>query len=62
MGATRGMLNGANMGGGGGGGQLRQMEGKAEGVESGRDEGRRGLCLHRELSKDNPSTSVWWVQ
>lgn len=40
--------------------QLRQTEGEAEGVESERDGREWGLCLHRELSKDNPSTSVEW--
>lgn len=38
--------------------QPRWIEGEAEGVESEGDGGGRGLCFQRELSKDNPSTSV----
>lgn len=43
-----------------GGGRAAETEGEAEGVESQRDEEGRELCLHREISKDNPSTSVKW--
>lgn len=29
-------------------------------VESMRDKGRKGICVHGELSKDSPSTSAEW--
>lgn len=40
--------------------QPRCIEGEAEGVESEKGREGRRLCLQRELSKDNPSTSVKW--
>lgn len=62
MGATRGMLIGVKSWGGGGE-QPRWIEGEgeAERVESEREtEGEEKLCLHTEISKDNPSASVKW--